>query len=381
MKANLEKGTKICSKCKRELPIEMFQRDKSKSDGFNTQCKECVSLRAKSQEGKETAKRARQKYYQTEKGKALQAKSSKNYRQTEAGKETQKRASKKWYEANKTCPDKVYREIQIDEEGRQVLKCTKCGQLLPIENFHKDNSTKTGYDTWCKDCRRESIRKRLQTEEGKEKNRLNAKKFRESEIGQQKIKEYQQSEECKQSLHKYNVSEKGRAKRREYRQREDVKAKDLEYQKRRFQDPVNRENRRQKLKEKYDNDSLHRMKHLLRGRIKDCILGYKKSMSSEKLLGCSWEEARKYLESQFQEGMSWDNYGEWQIDHIIPCSRFDFSNPIHQRICFNYRNLQPLWAKDNKEKFNKLIEGYQDLLNEIRTALNIEDVVELKEEE
>ena len=380
MKANLEKGTKICSKCKRELPIEMFQRDKSKSDGFNTQCKECVSLRAKSKEGKEVAKRARQKYYQTEKGKALQAKSSKNYRQTEAGKETQKRASKKWYEANKTCPDKEYREIQINEEGQQVLKCTKCGRLLPIENFHKDKYQRTGYDIWCKDCRRELVRKRLQTEEGKEKNRLNAKKFRESEIGQQKIKEYRQSEAFKQSLHKYNISEHGRAKRREYRSREDIKKKDLEYQRKRFEDPLNREIRRQKLKEKYDTDPLHRMKHLLRGRIKDCILGYKRSAHSEELLGCSWEEAKQYIENQFQEGMTWDNYGEWQIDHIIPCSRFDFSNPIHQQICFNFRNLQPLWAKDNKEKFNRLIEGWQDLLEEIRTALNIDEVVELKKE-
>lgn len=135
MKANFEKGTKICSSCKRELPIEAYNKCKTTNDGLCYKCRECekafrqsekgkeISRKVhqkyrQSEEGKETAKRARQKYYQTEKGKVLQAKSSKNYRQTEAGKETQKRASKKWYEANKTCSDKEYREIQINEESQ-----------------------------------------------------------------------------------------------------------------------------------------------------------------------------------------------------------------------------------------------------------------------
>jgi 5-methylcytosine-specific restriction endonuclease McrA len=54
--------------------------------------------------------------------------------------------------------------------------------------------------------------------------------------------------------------------------------------------------------------------------------------------------------------MSWDNYGTyWHIDHIIPCSNFDFSDPIQQKECFNYTNLQPLEAKANIKKSNKMI--------------------------
>jgi hypothetical protein len=71
------------------------------------------------------------------------------------------------------------------------------------------------------------------------------------------------------------------------------------------------------------------------------------------LLGCTLEFLKGYLEAQFVEGMTWDNYGEWHIDHIIPCADFDLSNPVAQETCFHYSNLQPLWAEDNLKKGNK----------------------------
>ena len=72
------------------------------------------------------------------------------------------------------------------------------------------------------------------------------------------------------------------------------------------------------------------------------------------LLGCSFEDLKRHLESQFTEGMNWDNYGEWHIDHIIPCSSYDFSKVDQQAECFNYKNLQPLWAAENIRKSNKI---------------------------
>jgi len=82
-----------------------------------------------------------------------------------------------------------------------------------------------------------------------------------------------------------------------------------------------------------------------------------KSNGTTKLLGCTIPELRKHLENQFAPGMSWDNWarGGWHIDHIIPCASFDLSDPKQQRKCFNYKNLQPLWALDNLKKGARLV--------------------------
>jgi hypothetical protein len=79
-----------------------------------------------------------------------------------------------------------------------------------------------------------------------------------------------------------------------------------------------------------------------------------KSESTGKILGCTIEHCCNHLESQFAEGMTWDNYGEWHIDHIIPCAFFDLTKPSHQKVCFNWQNLQPLWESDNCSKGDKI---------------------------
>ena len=81
----------------------------------------------------------------------------------------------------------------------------------------------------------------------------------------------------------------------------------------------------------------------------------KKSNRTIKYIGCTPEELRKHLESQFTEGMSWDNYGiiGWHIDHKLPKSLIMCEEDIF--IIFNYKNLQPLWYVDNIRKRNKII--------------------------
>jgi hypothetical protein len=71
------------------------------------------------------------------------------------------------------------------------------------------------------------------------------------------------------------------------------------------------------------------------------------------LLGCNLEEFETYLVSKFKEGMTLDNYGEWEIDHIKPISIFNFNNKNEIFECCNYKNLQPLWKIDNIIKSNK----------------------------
>jgi len=89
---------------------------------------------------------------------------------------------------------------------------------------------------------------------------------------------------------------------------------------------------------------------------RDCT----KSCKTTELLGATIPEVLKHLESQFTDGMTWDNHGKdgWETDHITPLKAFDLSNVEHQKIAFNYKNLQPLWWRDNNKKSGLIPMGY-----------------------
>lgn len=88
----------------------------------------------------------------------------------------------------------------------------------------------------------------------------------------------------------------------------------------------------------------------LRGRIRWALSGKVKSARTQKLLGCTVEHLVKHLTGLFCDGMTWENYGKWELDHIKACANFDFTIEAHQRECFHWTNLQPLWKPDNIRK-------------------------------
>lgn len=96
----------------------------------------------------------------------------------------------------------------------------------------------------------------------------------------------------------------------------------------------------------------YKIKRNLRRRINLALKdqGMIKDESLTQYLGCTIPELKKYLETKFLEGMNWDNYGKWHVDHITPCANFDLTIIENQKRCFQYTNLQPLWAKDNLAK-------------------------------
>ena len=104
---------------------------------------------------------------------------------------------------------------------------------------------------------------------------------------------------------------------------------------------------------KYHSDIFYKIKSNLSIRMRKF---FKKNGSrTVDFIGCSIDELKCHLESKFQDGMSWDNYGlhGWHVDHIRPCTSFDLSKREEQEKCFHYTNLQPLWAIDNIKKSNK----------------------------
>ena len=110
---------------------------------------------------------------------------------------------------------------------------------------------------------------------------------------------------------------------------------------------------------RYKTDIQYRLRVIYRSMIRQKLNGLNKQQHSVEYLGCSFAEYEKHIESQFQPGMSWSNYGRhgWHVDHIIPCAYFDFTKEEDIKRCFHYTNLQPLWAEDNYAKGDKLLNG------------------------
>lgn len=94
------------------------------------------------------------------------------------------------------------------------------------------------------------------------------------------------------------------------------------------------------------NDVQFRLRGNLHTRINQAVRN--KSESTMDLIGCSITEFMAHIESKFTSEMSWSNYGSyWHIDHEQPCCSFDLTNPIQQRLCFNWNNCRPLYKLDN----------------------------------
>jgi hypothetical protein len=151
--------------------------------------------------------------------------------------------------------------------------------------------------------------------------------------------------------HKKN-RDKIRARRKEYHQEN----KDWLNEKSRNYQKANRDKLRLHLNKKRRTNTQFRLAHNLRARVRASLKDNIKSGSAVKNLGCSLEELKAHLESKFQPGMNWDNWSSngWHIDHVKPLSSFDLSNKDELLKACHYTNLQPLWAKDNLVKGDKI---------------------------
>ncbi len=107
---------------------------------------------------------------------------------------------------------------------------------------------------------------------------------------------------------------------------------------------------------KIKTDIQFRLKMNLRSRLLMAIKSDQRVGSAIRDLGCSIAELKMYLEGQFKDGMTWANYGlrGWHIDHKIPLDLFDLADRAQFVAACHYSNLQPLWAKENFSKGNRI---------------------------
>ena len=191
----------------------------------------------------------------------------------------------------------------------QTKHCTKCDTTKTVDEFHKNKLKKDGRQTQCKDCYKTY---------------------------------YVENREEALAYRKAYYEEN----------REEVLAKKKVYCK------ENREKINAWWSNKRATDPTFRWVRRTRGRLSHILHGSSSHPEALDLLGCTGQEWRDHLESQWTAGMTWENYGhgagKWQVDHVAPVSSFDQSDLEQRKECWHYSNTQPLWAEDNMAKGSKL---------------------------
>ncbi len=270
----------------------------------------------------------------------------------------------------------------------ETKQCTKCGELKSLSEFSVDRRGKYGRTSRCKTCVAKYSRKYYE----KNKERVN--------VGQRKYyrENKKQIREKHHEWHKANsisVAKRKREDRRanpekfaernrryvennhdrvaEYHREyyEGNKEKILEYARDWYY--KNKEKRTKQIKEyklanrekftEYNReyarnraaeDIQYRLARNLRTRLRSAVKRNYRSGSAVRDLGCSIGELKGHLGKLFNDGMTWDNYGVWHVDHILPLSSFDLTDREQLLKACHYTNLQPLWAEENLRKSNKI---------------------------
>lgn len=218
---------------------------------------------------------------------------------------------------------------------KRIKTCPVCGKIFKMSDY-------ASKQIYC------SVKCKKSSPEYKEKQKEYNKLKRQEPDYYEKMKKYYSKDSYKEKRKQYESSDEYKKKKNDYRKKiqstEEYKIKRREYK-----------------KEKRKNDIQYALRDKLRARIKEHLKlsNINKTTKSIDLLGCTIEDFKKHLESQFTDGMNWENMGfyGWHIDHIIPISKFDLTDIEEQKKAFNYKNTQPLWAKDNYQKKDKILNG------------------------
>lgn len=238
------------------------------------------------------------------------------------------------YARKKRSAIKSKTQLQYEKEVRTGLRvCKKCSteKKLNTNNFRKNGFSKVDnrqlYEMTCNECQSERAKK--WRKENAEYKRETDRKWRveNKEYKAKRDKEYREANE-----------ERINKRRAAYRDKN--------------KDQINSRNRifSKKYREENKDNPLFILQNRLRARLGIALKerGYKKASKTQQTIGCDWNTLKIHLESQFLEGMTWENIGEWHVDHIIPLSAA--ANEKELYCLSHFKNLQPLWEFDNLSK-------------------------------
>ncbi len=191
--------------------------------------------------------------------------------------------------------------------GETYLPCSQCGQFKKLDEFGLYKGGKLGRKSWCKSC---------------------ANKYRKDH-----------HKENRKAVDKYirNNRELCIKRTRQWR--------------------LNNPEKLKKACHNWYSRTKNKITECLLGRVRQSLNGKVERKKVWEILGYTYEEFVKHVEKLFQPGMTWDNHGEWEIDHIIPVAFFQFKShkDVEFKMCWRLENIQPLWKHQNKQKGNKIL--------------------------
>ena len=272
--------------------------------------------------------------------------------------------------------------------------CSNCKTEKPITEFYKRKDRTDSYRSQCKSCTNEKSRKyqlanpEQYAEYCRKYRKLNPKKCYENtqkwfkanpgkkaeyyrkwyEANTEKVAEYKREwnannrERKNENGRRWKMANKDKVAISGQRYREANPGKAAENARKLYASDPQRIIQRKQAWINGDSPAAenYRIARNLRSRVSDVLKGKYKSAPTLVLLGCSIDDFKEYFAEMFTDGMTWNNHGEWHIDHIVPCAAFDLTDAEQQKVCFHYTNLQPLWANENLRKSAKLPHEWRD---------------------
>lgn len=238
--------------------------------------------------------------------------------------------------------------------------CTKCKGVFPIENFSKHAGRKDGLSSLCKACKSElDAAYRLDNAEkikDRYRRRLEENPNYHAEIYAK------DPEKHRARAAAYQRENPDKVAKRNKRFREDNPNYGREWE------AANADRVKKKRRKQFEKKMA-----TPRGRLENSIKvgvhrglskGSKAGRKTFEILGYTSSQLKEHLEDRFLPGMTWENYGRWHVDHMIPRSAFNYEtvDDIDFKRCWALENLRPMWAKENIRKGAKLDAPFQPSL-------------------